>query len=143
MRKIVSLCVLILTLAVAAVAQDSVTIPLKDLQQLQRIAVERDVYKTAYEDEKKRSAEWERSAVEWKGLFEKEKDRADRVQGGRIDELLKANAAYKDQAENDRQRLGELEFKLRKAKSERKWWAAIGFGTGLGAGLYGGSKINF
>ncbi|MGE3467509.1 MAG: hypothetical protein AB7J13_11315 [Pyrinomonadaceae bacterium] len=143
MRKIVSLSVLILTFSVAAVAQDTVTISLKDLQQLQRIAVERDFYKDAYDDEKKRSADWERSAVEWKGLFEKEQDRADRVQGGRINELLKANTAYKDQAENDRQRLGELEFKLRKANSAKKWYFLAGFGTGTATGLYGGSKINF
>jgi len=83
------------------------------------------------------------SAANWQKLYLAEKDRADRVQGGRIDELLKANAAYKDQAENDRQRLGELDFKIRKLKSQRKWWFATGLGTGVVAGAYGATKFNF
>ena len=38
------------------------------------------------------------------------------------------------QAENDKQRLGELEFKVRKLKSERKWWLAAGAGVGVISG---------
>lgn len=134
--------ILILGWAYAIVAQETVTIPLSDLKQLQKVAAEREFYKASFEDEQKKSAGWQQSASDWKKLYESEKVRADEVQGGRIAELLKANSAYKDQAALDKQRLGELEFTVRKVKAQRKWWLAVGFGSGL----YGGyklGKINF
>ncbi len=114
-----------------------------DVKLIRRIIADRDYEKARADEAIKQLDGWKTSAANWQKLYEAEKDRADRVQGGRVEELLKANQAYKDQAELDRQRLGELEFKNRKLKSERKWWLALGFGTGLGAGLYTGSKINF
>lgn len=138
--------VLLFTAAVLAVpsfaqAQESATIPLDDLKKLQKLAVEREHYKTAYEDEQKKSAGWEASATSWKGLYESEKRRADEVQGGRITELLKANQAYKDQAALDQQRLGQLEFDNRKLKSQRKYWFGAGLATGGVAGGYVGYRI--
>lgn len=146
MRTITSLfCILVLSLVFSTVstAQETVTIPVNDLKQLQKIAAEREFYKSAFEDEQRKSAGWQQSSSDWKKLYESEKLRADEVQGGRIAELLKANAAYKDQAALDRQRLSELEFSLRKAKGQRKWYFAAGLGLGAVGGAYGGSKINF
>lgn len=138
----VVMAVLIMLSYVAASAQETVTIPLSDLKQFQKTAAEREFYKSAYEDSLRKAASWQQSASDWKKLYESEKLRADEVQGGRIAELLKANSAYKDQAALDKQRLGELEFTVRKVKAQRRWWLAVGFG----GGLYGGyklGKINF
>lgn len=136
---IVFLAVMFTGFTAVSNAQETVTIPVSDLKIFQKAAVERDHYKTAYEDEKQRSATWERSAGDWKNLYEAEKRRADDVQGGRIAELLKANQAYKDQAALDKQRLGELEFSVRKLKSQRKWW----FGGGLAIGAAGGTLAGY
>lgn len=118
------------------------TLSVDDVKQLRKLAAEREFYKRSFEESERQSAEWRRSAENWRTLYEAEKDRADRVQEGRVSELQKAIAAFKDQADADRQRLGELEFRIRKLKSQRKWW----FGAGAAAGIVGGvqiARINF
>lgn len=135
--------VMLVMLAVSVLAQETVTIPIEDLKQLRKIAADRD-YQQSRADEAARQADaWKLSSANWQALYLAEKDRADRVQGGRVDELQKAIAAYKDQAENDRQRLGELDYKVRKLRSERKWWFALGFGTGAVTGGYAVKKFDF
>ena len=110
-----------------------------DVKAIRKIIADRDYEKARADEAVSQAESWKVSAGSWRVLYLAEKDRADRVQGGRVEELLKANAAYKAQAENDRERLGELEFKVRKLKSQRKWWFAAGAAGGLAGGLKIGS----
>lgn len=116
---------------------------MEDVKLFRKIIADRDYEKARADEAMKQLDGWRTSATNWQLLYDAEKKRADVTQEGRISELLKANAAYKDQAENDRIRLGELDFKVRKLKSERKWWFAAGAGTGLAAGVYGARRFNF
>ncbi len=108
-----------------------------DVKLFRKIIADRDYQQARADEAVRQSDAWRLSASNWEALYRSEKLRADVTQENRIAELQKANAAYKDQAENDRQRLGEMEFKIRKLKSQRKWF----FAAGLGAGLYGGYRI--
>lgn len=118
------------------------TLSADDVKQLRKLAADRD-YQQARADEAIRQRDaWKDSAANWQKLYLAEKDRADRVQGGRVAELEKAISAYKDQAAADRERLGEMEFKIRKLKGERKWWLALGAVAG-GIGGWQLAKIRF
>ncbi len=124
------------------------TISAEDVKQIRRIVVERDYFKAAFEESENQKNLWRKSSADWKALYESEKARADGVQESRIaelrranDELTKANSFYKQQAADDRQKLGEQEFTIRKLKSERKWYFAAGFGTGFAAGGYLGYRF--
>jgi hypothetical protein len=141
--SLVFLVVFLIAGCINVSAQETVVISIEDLRQLRKLAADRD-YEKARADEAVRQAEaWKGSAANWQKLYESEKDRADRVQGERIDLLQRANAEYKTQAEADRQRLGELEFTIRKLKSQRKWWFAAGAGIGAAAGVYTTKKFSF
>lgn len=141
MTGLVFVVLLTLVFTAGASAQETVAIPLNDLKQLQKVAAEREYYKSAYEDEKRKSAEWELSAGDWKRLYLSEKDRADRVQGGRVEELTKANAGYKDQADRDQRRLGEQAATVASLRSQRKWWFVAGAAVGAAAGAWLGHKV--
>ena len=104
----------------------------------------------AFEESENQKNLWRKSSADWKALYESEKARADGIQESRItelkganDELAKANFFYKQQAADDKQRLGEQEFKIRKLKSERKYYFATGFGLGFGTGTYAGYQRQF
>ena len=148
-RSALLILIATLILSCAAFAQTtnepdsgSVTLSVDDVKQLRKLAAEREFYKRSFEESERQSSEWRRSAENWRKLYEAEKDRADRVQEGRVTELQKAVAAFKDQAEADRQRLGELEFRIRKLKSQRKWWFAAGAAVGVAGGVQI-ARINF
>ncbi len=122
-------------------AQEAVEVTIEDLRQLRRIAADRDHQEARANEAERQAADWQASAGKWQKLYDAEKDRADRVQGGRIAELQKANEFYREQAEADKQRLGELEFRIRKLKNQRKYWFGAGAAIGGAAGAFGGYKI--
>jgi hypothetical protein len=119
-----------------------------DVRQIRELIVDRDYWKARAAEAERQSAGWQKSSANWQSLYEAEKSRADGVQEKRIAELLasnaelgKANAVYKLQAADDRQKIGEQEFTIRKLKRERKYYFAAGFATGFTAGGYTGYRI--
>lgn len=126
----------------------TVTITLEDLKIFRQAQVDAVSYKKEAEEAKRQSAEWETSAKNWKSLFEAEKLRADNVQAQALKEcdaskvdLAKANFQLHRQADEDREKIGNLQFDIRKLKANRKWVFTAGFGTGLAIGGYTGYKI--
>lgn len=138
---ILSFAAFVTTLA----AQDtpSATLSAEDVKQVRKIIADRDFYKASYENEKQLRDAAEKSIIGWRSLYLAEKDRADRVQGGRVEELQKAVEASRDLHALDSQKLAENEFTIRKLKVQRKWWFAAGLGTGAAAAAYGASKLSF
>ncbi len=80
------------------------------------------------------------SAKDWESLYLKEKDRADRVQGGRVEELTKANTELHAQTTADRQKIGELTAENISLRSGRKWWFGVGAAIGAVGGYYIGKN---
>jgi hypothetical protein len=117
-----------------------VTLPAEDVKQLRKLAADRDYQQARADEAEKQSAQWKASSENWRGLYESEKHRADDVQGGRIDLLTKANAALHDQADADKQKIGEQNFTIKKLKSERKWWFVTGAIAGGAVGGYVGYR---
>lgn len=130
----------------------TVPIGIEDLKELRRIAADREFQKNRADEAERQRDAFKGSAESWRQLYESEKNRADVVQGGRVDELQKAIADYKseigelkkanaflhDQADRDREQIGQLNFDVRKLKSERKFWFAGGALIGAAAGGYVG-----
>ncbi len=121
-----------------------------DVKAIRKIVADRDYYKAAFEESERQRAAWQKSSADWKALYESEKSRADGVQESRIKalsdanaELSKANFFYKQQADADRQKIGEQNFTIRKLKSERKWFFAAGFGLGALTGYQVKARFNF
>lgn len=89
---------------------------------------------------------WKGHAASWEALYQAEKDRADRVQGGRIEQLNIALAAEKesvrllrDQVKADQQYIERLEKRVSNLKTQR-WIFGLG---GFAAGTYFGAKVQF
>lgn len=118
-----------------------------DVKQIRELIAERDYQKRRADALQTDVDRWRKSSEDWKSLYEREKLRADGVQESRISalekanaDLFKANTIYRLQAEDDRKRLAEQTFQIRKLKSQRKWFFATGFGAGFGAGAYTGYR---
>ena len=142
--------ILILGLVIACVgfyqpatAQD---ITPEDLKQLREIIAERDFYKAKAEVEQKLKKHWIGIAADWEELAAKERDRADRVQGGRIKDLERALAASKiesavlrNQITRDQVYIKKLERRINSLKTQRLLFGAVGFVAGTAFG----SRIKF
>lgn len=130
--------------ATTLAAQDtpSPNLSVDDVKQLRKIAADLDYEKARADAAIEQAESWKTSAASWRTLYLAEKDRADRVQGGRVAELQKGIEACKDLHALDSQKLAEDEFTIRKLKGQRKWWFAAGLGTGAAAGAYGVSKLS-
>ena len=55
--------------------------------------------------------------------------------------LKKRTRIFRLQAEDDKRRLSENAFTIRKLKSERKWYFATGFGLGFCTGAFTGYRL--
>lgn len=122
---------------------------MEDVKQIRKIQADLKYQTSRADTAEEQSAGWQKSAAQWKQLYLDEKARADGVQEKRVgetkaaatdlqtanNELGKANFALRQQAEADRQKIGELTFDVRKYKGERKWFFGAGAVTG---GLVGG-----
>lgn len=124
-------------------AQDTVTIPLADLQQLRRIAVDRDYWKGVADDRAGQLVEANKSAANWEGLYRSEKKRADEIQEGRIKEvksatadLTGANEKLHKQADADAVKIGQQNARILKLESSRKWYFGVGAAIGAAAGSF-------
>lgn len=153
MKKFLFILIFVLTF-LSSVSAQNVTITLEDLKIFRQAVVEAQFYKNQSELYKEQSAKWEKSASDWQELYKKEKDRADSTLTNAVKEcdqskenLSKANFAFKLQADEDRKKIGELEFDVRKLRSQRKWWfgtgAAVGGAVGGIAGYKAGKKTGF
>ncbi len=139
---------IILFASFPAFAQD---IPLDDVKAIRKLAADRDFWKASYEESERQKAAFAKSAADWKALAQSETDRADRVQGGRINESLgavtelqKANRELHAQAERDRQKIGELTAENESLRGGRKWYFGAGAVTGFVAGWWlKGKSANF
>lgn len=123
------------------------TLPVEDVKALRKMAADYEFQKARADEAESQLAAWQKSSADWRALYLSEKDRADRVQGGRIDEsagaisdLQKANAEYKSQATSDRQKIAEQNAEIIKLKSGRKWWFAAGAAAGGVGGYFVGNR---
>ncbi|HEX3101107.1 MAG TPA: hypothetical protein VHQ01_04925, partial [Pyrinomonadaceae bacterium] len=142
-KTLVFLLFIVLGSAFSAMAQDTVEIGIEDLKQLRKLAVDRDYEKARADVAVEQAESWKTSAASWRTLYLAEKDRADRVQGGRVEELQKGIEACRDLHVLDSQKLAENEFTIRKLKGQRKWIFATGLGAGAAAGVYGAKTFSF
>jgi hypothetical protein len=141
------LVVLTSVLVTAAAQAQNVTITVQDLQNFRKAVADADYWeKTAHDKEDQIKAAND-SVASWKGLYLSEKDRADRVQGGRIDEIKDANTDLKRsvdkleaQAGRDRDKISEQNAEIIGLQSSRKWYAFTGGITGAVVGFFGGRQ---
>lgn len=140
----------LLTLSQAFLAQD---IDPEDAEAVRRIIARANMLEAKAAEEKAQKEAWQESAANWKKLYEAEKDRADRVQGGRVDDLNDALAAereahsltkrqvvvYEEQRKADKDYITRLERDNRSLKKQR-WWFGVG---GFVAGTLVGGRVNF
>lgn len=124
--------------------QDLRCLSADDIKVVRQIIADREFQRQRAENAEAQVAAVESSREGWRKLYEAEKLRADAVQGGRIDELQKANteltAANRElhvQAAADKQKIGEQNAQILKLRSDRKWW----FGAGAVVGGFGGYYI--
>jgi hypothetical protein len=134
--------VLALLFATAPTFAQNVTITLSDLQNFRKAVEDAKFWQSTATDQKSQIAAANESAANWQKLYLSEKDRADRVQGGRIDEVKDANVALKlaiakleAQARRDADKIGEQNEEIISLKSSRKWY--------FGAGAVGGGVLGF
>ncbi len=142
-------------LCMTASAQETVTIPLADLQQMRKLAANHDYWKGLAEDREKQVVAANTSAANWKGLFESEKIRADKIQEGRVvavkdavADLQRANFELHNQVGDIRQENAELKRDNIKLRASRKYYFIGGVGLGAAGGGYlgyrlGSTTINF
>lgn len=155
--KIIVFCLFVACIFAAPPARgQTVEIPLADLQKLRELAADRDFQKNRADLAETQGAEWKGQAEKWRALYESEKNRADNVQGGRVAELQAANNDFKsevaqlklsigylrDQSVKDKEQIGQLNFDVRKLKSERKYIFTGGVLVGGAAGFYAGKNFN-
>lgn len=155
MKKYIAALSAVLLLTAVHFGQDPTP---DDAKTLREIIAERNKFE-ALSIEYKRQADVNlRFATEWQGLYEAEKDRADRVQGGQVGELrteitelkkevgelrtangdlFKSNAEYKTQSQLDGERLKDYERKIASLKTQR-WIFMLG---GAAAGGLAGYKF--
>ena len=124
------------------------TLPAEDVKQLRKLAADRDYQQARADEAEAQVTGWKNSSAHWKELYESEKDRADRVQGGRVDENAKAivdlqtaNKILHDQADADRKHIAELNSDIASLKSGRKWWLITGAVAGGAAGYFAGHRV--
>jgi hypothetical protein len=158
LKMIITFCLVFVCLSffVAPAARgQTVTMNADDLAQLRKIAADREFQKNRADEAERQSSEWQRSSERWRGLYESEKRRADEIQEKRVSELnaavgefrtevaelRKANGFLQDQAKSDKEQIGQLNFDVRKLKSERKFYFAGGVGVGAVGGFYIGKNI--
>lgn len=111
-----------------------------DVKAFRQALADRDFYKQRAENAERGEAAAKASATSWENLYLKEKDRADRVQGGRVDALQGALDTAKDQMADDRQKIGEQNARIIKLESSRKWYFILGSAAGAAAGYYIGQN---
>jgi Skp family chaperone for outer membrane proteins len=138
--------------ATSSAQQTQTSLSADDIKIIRQQIADGEAYKKKYEEEVRAHSEtkadrdkWQKSSADWKANAEKETYRADVTQGGRIKELegavaeeKKSNFFLRQQSDDDRQKIGEQNFKIAKLKSERKWWFITGFGTGAATGGFAG-----
>lgn len=144
MKNLIFIIFMILTSCNYAAAQ-TVEITVDDLRKFRQAVVDAEFYKQKATEFEVKMNNWEISSGNWQKLYNAEKTRADNVQGAAIKAcedankaLGKANFELRNQANEDRRKIGELEFDVRKLKSSRKWYFAAGFGAGAATGGYVG-----
>lgn len=139
--------IIILLLFTSSIVAQDVTITLADLQNFRKAAADAVFWEKTAKDKDDQITAANTSATNWKGLYLSEKDRADRVQGGRIDEIKDANVDLKlviskleTQAKADAQKIGEQNAEIISLKSSRKWYFGTGAVVGATAGFFGGRQ---
>lgn len=137
---------LLLLFTVPSFAQN-VTISLADLQTFRKAIADAKFWEDTANDKGKQVAAANESAANWQKLYLSEKDRADRVQGGRIEEVKDANvdlklsvAKLEAQADRDRDKIAQQNADIISLKSSRKWYFGGGIVTGAAAGFLGGRQ---
>jgi len=140
--------VAIVLFTLAATGQETVTIPLADLQQLRRLAADRDHWKGIAEDREAQLAESNKSVFRWKGLFESEKERADRIQESRITavkdavaSLERANFELHNQSDDLKRENRDLKDDNIRLRNSRKWYFTAGAAIGSAGGFYAGWQL--
>ena len=121
-------------------AQDLTCLSVNDLKVVRQIIAEREFYKASFEESEKQRTALTASRDGWKTLYESEKQRADVVQGGRVDALQVALNIAKDQMADDRVKIAEQNAEIIKLKGSRKWIFAAGAALGGVGGYYVGRK---
>lgn len=125
--------------------QVSPSLSADDVKAFRQALADRDFYKASFEESERQKIALATQRDSWKGLYESEKNRADNIQGGRVDEhqaevkdLRDALQKSKDQNAADRQKLGEQNAEIISLRSSQKWYAGTGFVAGAVAGYYFG-----
>jgi hypothetical protein len=145
MTKLTLIAIMILSFAAFAQTVRAQDIPsslsVDDVKLFRKIIADRDYEKARADEAVRQRDEWKKSAADWEALFRSEKDRADRVQGGRVEELGKANFELHNQNDALKREKRELEDDLVSCKSSRKYYFIGGATLGGAAGTYVGYKI--
>lgn len=129
-------------------AQETVTIPLEDLKQLERAAADSVYWKGVATDRAEQIKANQESITNWKSLLAAEKKRADEIQEGRIGETLeavndlkKANFELHRQHEADQREKKELHDENVSLRSSRKYYFIGGAALGAAGGGYLGYQL--
>lgn len=117
---------------------NSPQISAEDVKEIRKIIADRDYEKARADEAERQRAAWQASSEKWQGLYTSEKKRADEIQGGRLEEKDNVITQLRQQAADDRQEIGRLNFQVEKYKGQRKWFFVAGAGAGAAVGAYGG-----
>ncbi len=134
----IKLIALIIILCGVSFAQD---IDPSDAAAIRTLIAEKQALQKENTELTKQVSAWQEQAANWQKLYESEKQRADVVQGERIEQLRtayietdKANALLKQQIEFDKDYIGRLESRIKSLKRQRLYMGVVGFGAGVAVG---------
>ena len=145
MTKLTLIAIMILSFAAFAQTVRAQDIPsslsVDDAKLFRKIIADRDYEKARADEAVEQRDRWKGSSASWEALYRSEKDRADRVQGGRVDELSKANFELHNQNTDLKREKRELQDDNVRLRSSRKWYFTAGATAGAAAGAYVGWQL--
>lgn len=128
-------------------AQETVSITLADLQNFRKAVADAVFWEKTAKDKEDQVKAANDSSASWKGLYLSEKDRADRVQEKRAVEATaaatdfqKANFELREQNTDLKREKRDLEDKIERLESSRKYYFGFGAATGGVLGFLGGRQ---